>query len=262
MLLLVTAWVALREPGLLPSLRGELAAAFFYVSNWWDIFRHVSYFSSFLPDPFKHLWSLAVEEQFYLLWPLIAVLILKTGRPWLQALLTVLLALLSAAWMAWLYHPGTVPNRVYYGTDTRAFALLIGAALAFLWPSRSLAGRRGWPWWLDLAGAAGLAGFLALTVASNAYQTWIYRGGMLGLAVAAAAIDAAVACRLEAVCSVRWLRSRLPVATSSLAVWMLSALCRTRSTMVRSDCCMSASERMKAATSSWPRTSMSVERSP
>ena len=120
-----------------------------YFNNWWLIFHNVSYFARFAPPgPLNHLWSLSIEEQFYIVWPFLLLLgaqarprgaaahagrpaAARRRRPWS-------LALVSAILMAVLYHPSLDPSRVYYGTDTRAFELLFGAALAMVWPSRNL----------------------------------------------------------------------------------------------------------------------------
>ena len=123
-----------------------MAAAATYSSNWFYIYPHNSYFASFAPPgPFEHLWSLAVEEQFYLVWPwllLLGVYFLRGRRPgavrWL-VLPTLLLSAASAVAMLMLYHPGYDPTRIYEGSDTRACGLLIGAALAMVWPSRRTA---------------------------------------------------------------------------------------------------------------------------
>jgi len=202
MLAVVTAWVALLQRGQLPALRGAVAAAVGYVSNWYLIAENSSYFARFAPPtPLGHLWSLAVEEQFYLLWPwlMLAGLVLTRGlsaqsqRRWLAGG-TLALAAVSIALMVALYHPGYDPTRVYDGTDTRAFALLIGAALAFARPSREMPAKpsRRSRLLLDGAGAAGLAVIALLIWRTSQYSPFLYRGGMVLLSVATAAVVLAV----------------------------------------------------------------------
>ncbi len=126
-----------------------VARAVGYVNNWWLILHDVSYFARFAPpSPLNHLWSLSIEEQFYIVWPflLMAALQLRAGearrtagvRPRLAAVDPGRWRSCSAILMAVLYHPSLDPSRVYYGTDTRALELLVGAALAMVWPSRRL----------------------------------------------------------------------------------------------------------------------------
>src|SRR5271165_939264 len=142
MLTAVTAWVTIADRVRLASLRGTVAAASTYWSNWYAIIHGQSYFARFAPpQPLDHLWSLAVEEQFYLIWPwlLLAGVFLIRHRgpaaiPWL-ALPTLAMAAASAVAAVLLYQPGFDATRIYEGTDTRASGLLIGAALAMLWPS-------------------------------------------------------------------------------------------------------------------------------
>jgi peptidoglycan/LPS O-acetylase OafA/YrhL len=202
MLAIVAGWVALLQPGQLPALRGAVAAAAGYVSNWWLIAHNSSYFARFgPPSPLGHLWSLAVEEQFYLLWPWLLLLGLRctAGRPersrrhrLLAA--TAALAAVSALAMAILYHPGYDPTRVYDGTDTRAFALLIGAGLALACPSRAMVAevtvrrRR----LLDGTGFAGLVVIGLLIWRTTQYSPVLYRGGFVVLSVATAAVVWAV----------------------------------------------------------------------
>ena len=140
MLAVVTAWVTVADRARLDSLRTAVGAAAAYFSNWFLIARNQSYFARFAPPaPLDHLWSLAVEEQFYLLWPLlllaglIAARKLHTATAWL-IVPTALLTAASVYEMVTLYQPGLDPTRVYEGTDTRAFGLLIGAMLAMAWP--------------------------------------------------------------------------------------------------------------------------------
>ncbi len=203
MLTVVVAWVTLLDRSQLPAIRGAVAASVGYVSNWWLIAQHSSYFARFSPpSPLGHLWSLAVEEQFYLIWPWLLWFGLRwfgrrggTGtRPRLAAA-TLLLAAASAVAMAMFYHPGYDPTRVYDGTDTRAFGLLIGAALAFVWPSNRLrsdvadGARR----ILDGAGIAGLTVIFVLIWRTSEYSEFLYHGGMVLLSVATALVVGAAA---------------------------------------------------------------------
>ena len=201
MLAVVTAWVTLLDRSQLPAIRGAVAASAGYVSNWWLIAQHSSYFAQFgPPSPLGHLWSLAVEEQFYLIWPWLLWLGLRlrrkqTGTDTRLAAATLLLAAASAVTMALLYRPGYDPTRVYEGTDTRAFALLIGSALAFVWPSRHLRGEitESARWVLDGAGFAGLVVFAVLVWRTSEYSAFLYRGGMVLLALGTALMVASTA---------------------------------------------------------------------
>jgi peptidoglycan/LPS O-acetylase OafA/YrhL len=160
MLVIVTAAVTVFEPDQRPSLRPALLGAVTYTSNWWQALAHQSYFSLYGPPPvFEHLWSLAVEEQFYLLWPLLLMAILLVARQRrARALFAWGGAAASALAMVVIYRRGSDPSLVYYGTDTHASGLMIGAALALTWPLAQVAtaGRRARRA-LDLAGAAGIA---------------------------------------------------------------------------------------------------------
>jgi peptidoglycan/LPS O-acetylase OafA/YrhL len=205
MLIVVVAWVTLFGPAQPSKFRDAVAAAVLYVSNWQLIFQHVSYFARFgAPEPLGHLWSLAIEEQFYVLWPFLLILgaRLVRERPGLPAgmrprlaLLTLAMAVASAILMAVLYHPSFDPSRVYDGTDTRAFELLGGAALAMVWPSRRLrpgiaAGARNV---LDAAGLVGLISIALLIWRTNQYSAFIYHGGLVLLTIATVLVVAALA---------------------------------------------------------------------
>lgn len=198
MLAAVSVWLFFTDRSRLFALQGEIGASLLYFSNWRLIFHHVSYFESFgPPSPIGHLWSLAVEEQFYLLWPLIVLLLLKLlPRRGMLAGCAVMLAAGSAIAMAMLYEPGTDPSRVYYGTDTRAFGMLIGAALALIWPSWKLADRtkvsRRTGLLLDGTGIIGLAGITAMIVWVGEYDPFLYQGGMVLLSLATAAVVAVI----------------------------------------------------------------------
>lgn len=214
----VTAWMAFFRPAQFTSLQGDVLAAVTYMNNWRFIYHQVSYFESFGPlSPLTHLWSLAVEEQFYIVWPLLLFAGLRfMPRRGLLLGVTLAGAALSACLMTWLYEPGYDPSRVYYGTDTRAFALLLGAALAILWPSRKLRLSADRPLQLPLEGL-GIAGFAVAGVMMwlvNQYTDFLYKGGLVLLSVATAAVIAAVvhpASRLGRVLAwqpLRWLGVR------------------------------------------------------
>ncbi len=197
-LLLVLAALALYAglggPGLDRStLRPDALATLFYGANWHLIFTQSSYFAQFsAPSPLRHTWSLAIEEQFYLLWPLILLVVLRATRGSRRLLTGAILALAaaSAALMALLYHPGTDPSRIYYGTDTRAFELLIGAALAVLVAGRSRLSRA-WRRSLHAGGLIALGAIVwACTTASP--QGWIWQGGLVAISVLTAVVIASV----------------------------------------------------------------------
>jgi peptidoglycan/LPS O-acetylase OafA/YrhL len=132
MLLGVALFAAFLVPaGTYPTLRGDTFSALFYYANWHFIANGSNYFNqTALTSPLTHTWSLAVEEQFYLVWPLVVLGLFKLWKS-TRVLLVVCVvgAVASAVEMGLLYSPGNV-NRLYYGTDTRAQSLLVGAALA------------------------------------------------------------------------------------------------------------------------------------
>ncbi len=172
------------------SARRDAFAAMAYVANWRFIVSHQSYFDSFgLPSPYRHLWSLSLEEQWYLLFPVVLLVVLAwlRHRPRLLVAGLVAGAAASAAWMAALYHPGDDPSRVYYGTDTRAATLLVGAALAAAVTLQPRWFERfgGWLRLVGLAGAVGLA--LAFRIFDGSEPS-LYHGGLLAVALVSAAI--------------------------------------------------------------------------
>ncbi|KZO01086.1 acyltransferase family protein [Pseudobacillus badius] len=197
MIILTFIWVMLFHQELLDTVRGDAVASIFYASNWWFIFHEVSYFDSFgSPSPLKNLWSLAIEEQFYIVWPLVlaAGLYIFKGRQRFS-LFVFLGALCSAVLMGVLYQPGADPSRVYYGTDTRSFELLIGAWLALVWPMNRLSSNRLSPELvktLNMTSLIAFGIFLLCAVFIDEYQTFLYRGGMLLIGLNAAVLVACI----------------------------------------------------------------------
>jgi peptidoglycan/LPS O-acetylase OafA/YrhL len=180
--------------GTVGSLRGDGLSTLFYFSNWHQILTGQSYFAQVsAPSPLLHTWTLAIEEQFYIVWPLAVIGILKLTRsPRVLLVVTVLGVLASATEMALLFHPGMDPSRIYYGTDTRAQDILTGAALGILLLKRPAAAgaraRAGWSW----VAVAGAAVFVAEWARINASVDTPYRGGFLLADVMVALVIAGV----------------------------------------------------------------------
>src|SRR4051794_14477750 len=198
----------------LTTVRAATTAALGYLSNWWLSFAHHSYFvSAGRPSMLQHLWSLAVEEQFYLLWPVLAVGVLvwvgRGPRPagrmrrWLAGTAGVL-AVASAAEMYVLARATDAPigadaSRLYYGTDTHSMGLLLGAAAgAFVARRAAEPGEVGGPvgrqlWLTDVLAAAALAAFAVMSFAVGEADPRLYRGGFLLVAVLGTVAATAVA---------------------------------------------------------------------
>ncbi|WP_018756976.1 acyltransferase family protein [Paenibacillus terrigena] len=196
MIVTVVAWITITDHDLLRTLRGDVFATTVYGNNWWLIFHEVSYFDRFgVPNPFVHLWSLAVEGQFYIVWPLLLAIGLRYTPKRIHCVsITLLLIALSAIAMAWMYEPGNDPSRVYYGTDTRAFGLLIGAALAMLLPSKkwsqikTSSSRK----LLNLLGGGALIILFYQISVMNEFEDYIYEGGLVAVALTTAILIAAL----------------------------------------------------------------------
>src|SRR3954463_2600577 len=185
------AFVATDDEAL--GLRGDLLGSLVYVENWRFVLSGASYFTQFgSPSPLRHMWSLAIEEQWYLVWPLLLFGIMAVTRRNLRAVTAVILALAaaSALLMAALYHQGGDASRAYYGTDTRAQALLIGAALAVLFVIRGLPRSRAANVVVQVLGLVGGAFLLWVVVERSERWTTLYRGGFSLVAVASAALIA------------------------------------------------------------------------
>ena len=222
----VVVFAALFQREMLGTLRGDVIAALLYGFNWFQIWVGTSYFTSFEFVPLRHLWSLAVEEQFYLIWPVVMLVVAKFGKRRLPIVSAVFfgLAVVLAIYTALVYQPGTIsnigdtPNQfmslfgqpvsridfLFLGTLTRSSGLLLGAALAIWWrPWLLQNSRAGANKLFDFIGIGGLA---ALALMMWRFQTviegtdegtvgydFLFRGGffltdLASLAVIAAAV--------------------------------------------------------------------------
>lgn len=206
---------ALLRPADLAKIGGESLSSLLYVNNWHVIFSGDSYFDRFVTGPLDHMWSLSVEEQFYLVWPLVLALLLAVFgvRRRLLAPVTLLLAAVPFWWMAHLAAAGADPTRIHEGTDTRAGSLLAGAVLAVLLVRGGSIARP--PRWLaESAGIAGVAGILAFVLLVPDQSPMLYRGGLALLALATvAAITGALhqrslVSRVVGFAPMRWLGER------------------------------------------------------
>jgi len=178
------------------DLDRQAFGAMTFSSNWVSIAGEDTYFAALSPQLFANLWSLAVEEQFYLLWPFVALLLLRVGRRWRRAgvVLSLSAAAASAAAMTLLWSPDTDPTRVYYGTDTHLFGLMLGVALAF-WFAGPAVGRRDAPGWLPRPAVLAASGLLVITGLAALLpweSSWTYRGGLVLASVGSAAVIAAL----------------------------------------------------------------------
>ncbi len=179
------------QPEELDKLRGDALATIFYVANWRPVLSGQSYFDQFnIPSPLRHTWSLAIEEQYYAIWPLLVLLFVRTRHGSVGRLLKASLAMLagSALLMALLFQPGHDPSRVYYGTDTRAQSLLAGAVLAMLLLRLGPVRGRLPMVALQVAAIACLVFLFRAWTSTSSVSVLLYRGGFLVLAAAVAVV--------------------------------------------------------------------------
>ena len=193
----VTAFIL--DASKVPKWTGGITAAMSYVANWREIFAGTNYFDSSQysnPQPFRHVWSFAIEEQFYLFAPFFIIICLKwLSKRWL-AILSIGGAIASAIWMAVIYDAKdpTTLSRAYYGTDTRAFALLLGIAMAVIChdygPPRTKVGH----WLTQFMGLISTVVFLYLMLTVSEKTSWMFEyGGFFLVAVLSVFMTRAVA---------------------------------------------------------------------
>jgi peptidoglycan/LPS O-acetylase OafA/YrhL len=209
-LVAVTVMVRFAEPaGLYPDIRMSALSALFYFSNWWQIAASGNYFvTTGAVSPLTHTWSLAVEEQFYLIWPLVVLAVMGLSRSFARGIRTLLVlsvvgAVGSAVEMAALYRPSDI-TRLYFGTDTHAQSILIGAVLACVLTiiqmrrgAEGMAPRvttRTGRYVVSAVGLAGLAGMLTLAYTLDGTASFDYRGGFMLSALSAAAVIIGAVC--------------------------------------------------------------------
>ncbi|MGV9194739.1 acyltransferase family protein [Microbacterium sp. MC2] len=159
----------------LVDLGRQLVGAATFSYNWVSILDDASYFAAAQPEIFRNLWSLAVEEQFYLLWPLLLPLFLLLRRRW-RVTAALLLGAASAGWAAVALNVAD-PTRTYYGTDTHAFGLLLGVALAFAVHALPL--RRVRPGWGGAVGVLALVGLVAVATPEPTSTVWTFPGALV-----------------------------------------------------------------------------------
>ncbi|USS84726.1 acetyltransferase [Fructilactobacillus myrtifloralis] len=187
MLFATAGYITFFQRNLLANLWQSILTNLTYVYNWFEIANGQSYFQKFAgsESPFTHLWTLSIEGQFYLIWPLIVLFLLRWFKNRRQSnrsvlIIALLLSIGSGILMALLFHPGVDPSRVYYGTDTRMFSILLGAALAVLWPSSHVLQHPNHHQRLffALVGALGIGGMALIILTVGAQSAFLYRGGM------------------------------------------------------------------------------------
>ena len=175
--------------------KSHLDAIFGYIysSNWWYIFHKLDYFDSFgAQSPFKHLWSLAIEEQFYMIFPLLFLLVnrkkkskdgtYKLNKNFLYVVLGLILVSLIAHIL--LFDINNI-SRIYFGTDTRAFSLLVGVVGAILYPMERLHSKvtPQQNMIYSILSLVSIAGLITVMIYTSEYNTWLYRGGFLLVAI-------------------------------------------------------------------------------
>lgn len=180
LVMVVTVATLILKPDEIVNIKQDAFAAVFYVSNWWYIASDVNYFEQFAFMPLKHLWSLAIEEQFYIIFPTVFIFLLLTIKKYRNVTLILwIVSLISLLTMVIIAQSQTGHSRVYFGTDTRLQTMLLGVIFAFVWPPFKLKKNPNHllRTIIDSIGVVGIALLLILFLKVNDNSNWIYNGG-------------------------------------------------------------------------------------
>lgn len=189
-----TATLLLKSDNII-RVKHDIIAAIFYVSNWWYIAKDVNYFEQFSFMPLKHLWSLAIEEQFYIFFPVILVTLLLTIKNRYKiGFIFWGVSIISLGLMMFIYSINGDHSRVYFGTDTRLQTLLLGVILAFLWPPFKLKNDppKVVKYVIDSIGSLSFIVLILLFFIINDETNWIYDGGFYLISILTLFIIASV----------------------------------------------------------------------
>ena len=227
--------VAIFAQNLLGKVKTDALPAALFVENWFYILRNISYFANAgRPSPLTHLWYLSVVMQFYILWPVVLVVMERMGLPKpLRLMITAVLVLISTLLMGIMYDPHGDSTRVYYGLDTRMAELLVGACAAFLYDgylteepgsrgraprSQTFLGALGLP--ADILAIICLISLALMCFMVNGYATWLYRGGFLLAAVLSGVLVMAISERESLVGAILALPPMMWLGKRSFAVYL------------------------------------------
>ena len=214
-LVVTTIYAAIMLQGTLGQHLHDVLMAAIYVTNWDLIIRGVSYFEMFeRPSQLRHLWSLAVEEQFYIVWPILFTLVMRfLNLRWLWCIVAGL-AVMSVIWMVILFTPGDDPSRVYFGSDPRAFTILIGVAVGLFWKPWRYTWGKPVGYAMDLVALLGMVVIVGIMIIARHWTDWMYPWGLLLTSLCAIVLVAFVVRpgsllgRMLEISPLRWLGQR------------------------------------------------------
>lgn len=186
MMFIVIQYIIFFDRELLYQVKKDMYAALVYMSNWWYIFDGLDYFQSLEPRPLKHLWSLAIEEQYYILFPFILLMLFKFLKKKSNIFMVFFIISLISMGVMWaLFDPQKSISRIYFGTDTRLQTLLLGAMLALLWPAYKL--KQHPPkyvvWLIDIIGLIGCAFLIRAFFVFTEHSANLFHGGLYVLGI-------------------------------------------------------------------------------